>query len=475
MPLEGLKVGLLYPHLAAIAIFQHNSVRWGWALRAVEWLKIEATAFDNAMTSQPTITVRVPSDWKIAICNFKQYHAPETWDWIGQRIQEAAERLPKTAPINDEGQPILVRSGKSSITIRIAASWQKPLLNLRACDPALAVQELARIDLQLAQVAPVVQAAPVVQKQVQQVAVNAPVAITTLDSTFQGIAQSQEMFPVALDQAARWLGYRKDNAKRRIIKAGFIEGVDYVTKTGVFLTDEENPPECDKGGRPEEAIYLTVDCFKQFCMLAQTARGREVRLHYLEIERKFKAAQVILTTSPNHDALSQALQGQLDLLHNRISTVEAKVDTVIDGTAKITSWAQEADRKAETRHEEALAAIEGISSHAERGNFDKKTKDFALNALIQGFDGKCIITHQIIVHPDGTSDGLELDFHHIDGNRANRNWDNCCPLSRKGHKLYHANSADAEMDRIIRQVWQGYLIIFWKRTETPLLQGTLNL
>jgi phage anti-repressor protein len=127
-----------------------------------------------------------------------------------------------------------------------------------------------------------------------------------------------------------------------------IAGVDY----SLITVDKQK----GRGGHNAEVIRLSVDGFKQFCMMAKTERGREVRLHYLEIERKFKAAQVILTTSPNHDALSQALQGQLDLIHNRISTVEAKVDTVIDGTAKITSWAQEADRKAETRHEEALAA-----------------------------------------------------------------------------------------------------------------------
>jgi hypothetical protein len=60
---------------------------------------------------------------------------------------------------------------------------------------------MPRIDLQLAQ------AAPVVQEQVQQIAVNAPVAITTLDTAFQGIAQSQEMFPVDFEQAWKWIGY----------------------------------------------------------------------------------------------------------------------------------------------------------------------------------------------------------------------------------------------------------------------------
>jgi hypothetical protein len=50
-----------------------------------------------------------------------------------------------------------------------------------------------------------------------------------------------------------------------------------------------------------------VDCFKQFCLMAGTPRGKQVRLHYLEIEKKFKAAQAALATSGSHNALSITL------------------------------------------------------------------------------------------------------------------------------------------------------------------------
>lgn len=42
------------------------------------------------------------------------------------------------------------------------------------------------------------------------------------------------------------------------------------------------------GGRPSEQLYLTVDCFKQLCMMANTEKGREVRKYFLECERKLK-------------------------------------------------------------------------------------------------------------------------------------------------------------------------------------------
>ena len=114
-----------------------------------------------------------------------------------------------------------------------------------------------------------------VQEQVQQVAVNAPVAITTLDTAFQGIAQSQEMFPVDFEQAWKWIGYStKGNAKRGVLST-LIAGVDYSLITG----DKQK----GRGGHNAEVIRLSVDGFKQFCMMAKTERGREVRLHYLEL------------------------------------------------------------------------------------------------------------------------------------------------------------------------------------------------
>ena len=40
------------------------------------------------------------------------------------------------------------------------------------------------------------------------------------------------------------------------------------------------------GGRPSHGYFLTVDCFKSFCMMAGTERGKEVRKYYLAVEKE---------------------------------------------------------------------------------------------------------------------------------------------------------------------------------------------
>lgn len=95
------------------------------------------------------------------------------------------------------------------------------------------------------------------------------------------VVGSEEEFPISFDDAWKWLDFsRKDNAKRAFENAGFLDGIDFQ----VFLNIEENP----KGGRPSEAISLTVDCFKSFAMMAGTEKGKEVRKYFLECERRLK-------------------------------------------------------------------------------------------------------------------------------------------------------------------------------------------
>lgn len=151
---------------------------------------------------------------------------------------------------------------------------------------------------------------------------------------FEEIAKSQDAYPVDFDQAWQWIGYSaKGNAKRKL-EADFVEAVDYL-----FINADKNSGDT---GHPSDRILLTIDCFKQFCMMAGTDRGKQVRLHYLEIERKFKAAQAALATTPHHDSLARALQCELSGIRDRLDSVEAKVDTVVDGTARIGAWAAQA-------------------------------------------------------------------------------------------------------------------------------------
>lgn len=98
----------------------------------------------------------------------------------------------------------------------------------------------------------------------------------------QQLYKSAEKFPVSFDDAWVWMGYsRKDNAKRNFEKAGFVQGIDFE----VFLIPAEN----SSGGRPVEQIKLSVECFKQWGMMAGTEKGRQIRLYFIECERIAKS------------------------------------------------------------------------------------------------------------------------------------------------------------------------------------------
>lgn len=100
-----------------------------------------------------------------------------------------------------------------------------------------------------------------------------------------GLLNSEDPFPIDFEDAWRWVEYsRKDTAKEALTNPGngFVQGVDYIFP--------ESPGKIEgKGrGRPAEVIKLTFDCFKLFCMMAGTPKGREVRLYFLECEKQLK-------------------------------------------------------------------------------------------------------------------------------------------------------------------------------------------
>jgi phage anti-repressor protein len=340
-------------------------------------------------------------------------------------------------------------------------------------------RELARIDVALRfspvakvqQIDPAVQLAPV--KPVTQIAALVATGTDGLGGNFRAIAESQDEYPVDFDDAWEWVyESRKDSAKRALVK-DFVEGVDYIflntqgssnARDGISHRIVGNSDVCDGGrGRPSEKIYLTVDCFKQFCMMAGTPRGKQVRLHYLEIERKFKAAQAALSTTSSHNVLSRGLEGELGRIH-------AKLDAVIDGTARFNAWATKTEKTTEQRHVEIITKMDTLNTKAERANFSSKTEKLAIECLVEEFQGRCPITDRIIVDKNGKY--LELDLHHIDGVSSNRSPSNCCPLSKEGHQAFHGNSTDLQMNSQIK-AWQVRFQMFLARKETPLLIGLM--
>lgn len=126
---------------------------------------------------------------------------------------------------------------------------------------------------------------------------------------FDGILESKDSFPVDFDKAWKWVGYSTKGNAKRIIESDFTVNIDY----SLLLTNDKqkdrgghgqvfitNDKQKSRGGYNKETIKLTVDCFKKFCMLARTDRGKEVREYFLECERKLKIAiSALITRDPD--------------------------------------------------------------------------------------------------------------------------------------------------------------------------------
>ncbi len=95
---------------------------------------------------------------------------------------------------------------------------------------------------------------------------------------------------------------------KRMLAYGFTEGADYTILHNVCLPNL-NKQKDKRGGHNAVEYVLTLDCAKAIAMVQRTAKGKEVRKYFLEVERKFKAI-----TAP---------QNILEL-QNRVSHLETK-------------------------------------------------------------------------------------------------------------------------------------------------------
>ncbi|TAD95615.1 MAG: hypothetical protein EAZ96_26665, partial [Oscillatoriales cyanobacterium] len=122
-------------------------------------------------------------------------------------------------------------------------------------------------------------------------------------------ASNSNPFPVDFDDAWQWVGYsRKDHAKHSLLQ-NFRDGFDFYVP---------NIREMKKISRYNpEKIYLSIDCFKMFCMLAETELGDNVRLYFLECEKKLhKVMQLV------QEAQTSQLAQEMAQIKSRLNAVE---------------------------------------------------------------------------------------------------------------------------------------------------------
>ena len=100
------------------------------------------------------------------------------------------------------------------------------------------------------------------------------------------------------------LGIKKDFStwvKAQIERAGFVEGIDYIK-----IAEKSSSPKKGSGIQGRIDYFVTIQAAKEICMMAQTPKGKEVRLYFIECERKLKEAQAIQIPQSLPEALRLA-------------------------------------------------------------------------------------------------------------------------------------------------------------------------
>lgn len=95
-----------------------------------------------------------------------------------------------------------------------------------------------------------------------------------------GLIEKSDQFLIDFDEAWQWVEYSRKDSAKRLLEKNFTEGVDYEIRISVEVRPQG-------GFSNSEIIKMSVDCFEQFCLMAGTPKGKEIRLHFIECRRKY--------------------------------------------------------------------------------------------------------------------------------------------------------------------------------------------
>ncbi len=109
--------------------------------------------------------------------------------------------------------------------------------------------------------------------------------LVELRRQIESIIQSQEHFSIDFDNAWEWIGYSTKQKGFEALKSNFEENYDFCLTKRLSKTG--------KGGHNIKKYFLTTDCFKAFCMMAGTKKGKEIRLYFLKVEEAWNNPEAV--------------------------------------------------------------------------------------------------------------------------------------------------------------------------------------
>ena len=229
-----------------------------------------------------------------------------------------------------------------------------------------------------------------------------------LDALFED--ETGEMIPIW-----QWAGFaRKDAAKRRL--KNLVESVD-------FLLHSEVERNSGSGGQNKIKILLTKDGFKQLLMLANTERGKQIRLYFIDVEKRY--GREIKQTTPIDQIISKVI-GAFDQINHKLS--QRETDQLI--TNQILHEHEERHNQSDERHDKTetkVASIEKELTKLKSRKDPKKADKDACIKLIKGsyYNSCCPCCGE-------KTKVWEIDhFYDSSKNRLSEIWPVCKPCNQK--------------------------------------------
>ena len=140
-----------------------------------------------------------------------------------------------------------------------------------------------------------------------------------------------------------------DWIKSRIEKYGFIEGIDYISKSEI---SDHSPAVVSK------EYYISLDMAKELSMVQNNDKGRQARKYFIEVEKQSKAKPKVLTMLDYAHALIES-QGKLD------EAIKTKAYISDKKTASAMGTASAAVKKAKKLQEELREVTYGQLEYKE--------------------------------------------------------------------------------------------------------------
>ena len=156
-------------------------------------------------------------------------------------------------------------------------------------------------------------------------------------------------FVVDFDMVWREIQFsRKNDAKQLLIKK-FNDGVDYKIIAAEYAVAVLEGGQKQNGGQNKETILLTVDCFKNFCMLSGTPKSKEIRKYYIKMENimnqytenqleKYQMKTIELQTNLKQSQIETSMKRSevlIEMSKNKILVYVCKIQQLDNGNTII--------------------------------------------------------------------------------------------------------------------------------------------